>query len=140
MCCSNEPSRVREILKKFSPDDFLIGYKIYCFSKLGKHKIHSPYYQHELSLGDLVSGVVKSDAWNAKPCLNYNSIYNGIHFYKEERNAKYYCQGETEIRYIKIYAQVKDLIGVGDIDAVFSKIYLDRDSVLEALKSRGMYK
>jgi len=142
MCCISNSTSVKEILSKFQPNDFLIGYKVYDFYN-GKSdsvgpRILTPHRSARLSLAEIASGIVVSDSLKKSAYISNIAIYRGIHIYKEEGTAKKVIDGSYTRKYIKVYGQVKDLLGVGYNDAVFHKIYLDRDWLVEALQSKKM--
>lgn len=142
MCCYHDENKRRLIHNSFKPSDWLIGYKFYDIERHWNHNkpvLVSPYRGaivpiHDTNLIIAVGNLRKAN----KSC---QLVHSGIHIYQRRENALNQVRLSRPGKRIslKVYGQVRDLLGIGFTDAVFSKVVIDEASRQYAIRKMKEY-
>lgn len=123
MCLYNKPELVKNFLHKRQ--------KTFTFYKVLKYNsshgcLESIYRNYLYSEGEHIVII------NYKiPCLKYKNIGYGFHLFKTKPKILNCHRSQVIVKFI---CDKKDLIGIGEKDICFRKIYLDKKEYLRAKK------
>lgn len=129
MCLFNIPDKVKQVLDLYGPDEWMYGYKIY--ELYNRNNLLSPFIGKKININ---KQRVVSDSSVSGAIMRRIVVSRGIHIYKTEECAKPMMNRMSGLTaktpvLVKVYGQVKDLIGVGEKDAVFKSVIIDQQSL-----------
>lgn len=118
MCLYTNEENTARVIKGYTPDDWLYGYKRFVI-RPDTNEVITPYQDTVVDLNNQ-----KFESYSSLRIRRGKEKYNeGIHFYQ---NNDYCILFSTDEVLVKVYAQVKDIIALGEIDVVARRIIIDK--------------